>query len=124
MMDSQIMQDDTAIVSVTPETVMRLTNKGMRETFIRAFRPGKPWIDIPALDFRLTRLVFPDGAQVIIEWTGWEHPIDHTKTWMPAYHIIKPGEHYNRFQNSLTNVVEMLKEMRKALTKEDKNEPE
>ena len=119
-MSSQIMQDDTAIVSVTPETVMRLTNKGIREKFIRAFRPDKPWIDIPALDLRFTRLVFPDGTQVVTEWTTWEHPIDHTTTDMPTYHIIKPGERYNRYPNSLTNVVEMLTEMRKALVKEGK----
>jgi hypothetical protein len=119
-MSNQIMQDDTAIVRVTPETVMRLTNKDMRETFIRAFRPDKPWIDIPALDLRFTRLVFPDGTQVVTEWTKWAHPIDHTKTWMPAHHIIKPGEPFNRYPNSVTNVVEMLTEMRKKIAKEGK----
>lgn len=29
--------------------------------------------------------------------------------------IIKPGERYNRYPNSLTNVVEMLTEMRKKI---------
>lgn len=120
MMSNQIMQDDSAIVYVIPETVTRLTNKGMRETFIRAFRPDRPWIDVPTLDLRFTKLVFQDGTQVVTEWTTWEHPIDHTTTWMPTYHIIKPGERYNRYQNSLTNVVEMLTEMRKKIVREGK----
>lgn len=94
------MQDDTAIVCVKPETVMRLTNKGMRETFIRAFRPDKPWIDVPELDLKFTKLVFQDGTQVVTEWTTWEHPIDHIDSWMRAEHIIKPGERYNRYRTA------------------------
>lgn len=119
-MKEQIMQDDTAIVCVTPAELEPLTNKAKREVWILALAERPVWISVPALNVKYIKCVMPSGTELVVEVQRWKNPITgDISPAAPIYHIVKPGKLYRRFPDALGEVLMLIMDERKRIKEEN-----